>query len=180
MDALSYLAYPHDFFGLVNLRFGISFVRMWEWRKIFEEMLRVSKDGGIIRITETSIVHQSTSPALQQFQQKCLCALQHAGYLPEFTPYGLTRNIAALMSQHGVHQIQTKPHCIPFPAGTLECTAYVDDVIHAMRTLKPFIQRWGCLGENYDEMCKVAQEEMYDPHFSATWELLTAWGEKSW
>jgi hypothetical protein len=84
------------------------------------------------------------------------------------------------MHQHGVRNIQTTPHCITFHTGTQDCAAYVADITHAMQTLKPFILRWGCLGEQYDEICRVAKEEMRDPSFTATWELLTAWGEKSW
>ena len=180
MDALLYLEYPRDFFDLINLRFGISFVRMWEWSKILSEMHRVCKDKGIMRITETSIVHQSSSPALKQFQQKCVTALQFAGYLPDGNPLGIIPQLDLLLERHGVRVVHVKPYQIDFHAETSECAIYIQDVLHAMQTLRPFLQRWVRLGEEYDAVCKQAQKEMQQPDFHATWQLLTAWGEKSW
>jgi ubiquinone/menaquinone biosynthesis C-methylase UbiE len=46
MDALRMLEFPAAFFDLVNLRFGISFVRTWDWPKMLREMLRVTRAGG--------------------------------------------------------------------------------------------------------------------------------------
>jgi hypothetical protein len=76
--------------------------------------------------------------------------------------------------------VHTKPYQIDFHAGTPECTLYTQDIIHAMQTLRPFLQRWVRLGEEYDTTCKQAQKDMQQPDFHATWQLLTAWGEKSW
>jgi ubiquinone/menaquinone biosynthesis C-methylase UbiE len=180
MDALLYLAYPHDFFDLINLRFGLSFVRMWEWSKIFTEMLRVCKDNGTIRITESSLVHQSSSPSLTRWQQRCLTALQFAGYLPDGNPLGVIPQLDLFLERHGIRLVHTKPYHLAFDAGTPECAVYTQNVFHAMQTLRPFLQRWIRLGDDYDEVCKQAQKEMQQPEFHATWQLLTAWGERSW
>jgi hypothetical protein len=49
-----------------------------------------------------------------------------------------------------------------------------------MQTLRPFLHRWIRLGDDYDEVCKQTQKEMQQPDFQATWQLLTAWEERSW
>jgi ubiquinone/menaquinone biosynthesis C-methylase UbiE len=180
MDALLYLEYPRDFFDLINLRFGISFVRMWEWSKILTEMHRICKEKGMMRITETSLVHQSTSPYLIKWQQKCLTALQFAGYLPDGNPLGIIPQLDLLLERHGIRLVHTKPYHLEFDAGTPECAVYTQDVFHAMQTLRPFLHRWIRLGDDYDEVCKQTQKEMQQPDFQATWQLLTAWGERSW
>jgi ubiquinone/menaquinone biosynthesis C-methylase UbiE len=71
MDALLILEFPSDFFDLVNLRFGISFLRTWDWPKMLSEMQRVSRAGGVIRITDEEIVHQSNSPTARCCAQAC-------------------------------------------------------------------------------------------------------------
>jgi len=178
MDALSALSFPSRYVDLVNLRFGVSFIRMWEWNRVISEMLRVTKEGGVIHITETAIVHNSTSPALTTFQQKCLCALERAGHLPERDPAGMIPHLVPLLNRYGVRQLQSKPHRIEFHAGTDACRIYIEDVTHAMRAIKPFLHKWGCLGDDYEQVCQIAQSEMRCSEFEATWELLALWGVK--
>jgi SAM-dependent methyltransferase len=38
MDALLILEFPPDYFDLVNMRLGVSFLRTWEWSKLLSEM----------------------------------------------------------------------------------------------------------------------------------------------
>ena len=65
MDALKVLEFPDASFDLVNLRFGISFMRTWDWRALLSEFLRVTTPGGVVRLTDNDILHQSNSPAPQ-------------------------------------------------------------------------------------------------------------------
>ena len=51
MDALRMLEFPLSSFDLVNQRLGASWIRHWEWRKLLIEYQRVTRPGGIIRIT---------------------------------------------------------------------------------------------------------------------------------
>jgi len=45
MDALHRLEVPQGFFDLVNLRFGTSWLRTWEWSKLLSEFQRVTRPG---------------------------------------------------------------------------------------------------------------------------------------
>ena len=51
MDALRMLEFPTSFFDLVNLRFGGSFMRTWDWAKLLQEFRLVLRPGGIFRLT---------------------------------------------------------------------------------------------------------------------------------
>jgi hypothetical protein len=55
---------------------------------------------------------------------------------------------------------------------------YIEDICHAMKTLKPFIQRWGCSGIDYEGICQMTREQINQLDFYAVWQLLTAWGVK--
>src|SRR5712692_7076165 len=82
MDALLILEFPTDFFDLVNLRFGISWVRTWDWPKLLGEMLSVTRRGGIVRLTDEEVVHPSNSPTqMRIFTEVFVCALFEAGHL---------------------------------------------------------------------------------------------------
>src|SRR5437762_4315158 len=49
-DALLALPFGNDYFDLVNQRFGVGWVRIWERKKVILEYCRVRKSSGIVRI----------------------------------------------------------------------------------------------------------------------------------
>src|SRR4051812_44571560 len=67
MDALRVLEFPDSSFDLVNLRFVLSFLRTWDWTKLLRQVQRLLRPGGIIRLTDEEVIHQSNSPIAMQF-----------------------------------------------------------------------------------------------------------------
>ncbi len=86
MDALRMLEFPTDFFDLVNMRFGMSFLRTWDWPKLLQEFQRVTRRGGIVRVTEPEMLSESNSPAHTRLQQLNVQAAHQAGLA--FAPDG--------------------------------------------------------------------------------------------
>ena len=80
MDALQMSQFPSAFFDLVNQRLGMSYLRTWEWAKLLAEYQRITRPGGIIRITECS-GPESNSEALTQLHTLLIRALSQAGHL---------------------------------------------------------------------------------------------------
>lgn len=176
MDALHMLEFPDDFFDLVNLRFGISFLRKWDWPKLLSELQRVTRLNGVVRITDMQIIHPNNSPALTQLQEMLLCAFDRAGHLFEPATTGLTAHLVPLLTQHGIQQIQTKDFALEYPAGTPQGKAYYEDAKYAFRTFRPFVNKWGCVSQDYDVIYQRALTEMQQSNFYITLRLLTAWG----
>jgi ubiquinone/menaquinone biosynthesis C-methylase UbiE len=174
MDALRQFEFPADSFDLVNLRFGVSFIRKWEWPEVISEMLRVTKSGGVVRITDSEIVQHSNSLALKIFQKMVLCALHQAGHLFGDEETGIIRDLAPLLTRYGVREVQTKIYTTMYQANK----TYIEDICYAMKTLKPFIQKWGDTGIDYEQICQMAREQINRPGFYAVWQLLTVWGVK--
>ena len=179
MDALQMLEFPTDYFDLVNQRFGVSFLRTWEWPKLLHEYQRVTRPGGVIRITETDILIESNSPAFARLNSLFLKALTQAGYL--FTPnrYGVINELARLLERSGWYNVQTRAHALVFRAGTPQGQIFFEDIKHAYRTLVPFLRKWTSLPDDYEELYQQALGEMQQPDFEATWNLLTSWGIKT-
>jgi ubiquinone/menaquinone biosynthesis C-methylase UbiE len=96
MDALLILEFPADFFDLVNMRLGISFLRTWEWQKLVSEMLRVSRPGGVIRVTECENGVWNSSPALMRIFEMSACAMYRSGHLFKDQADGFTAHLPEL------------------------------------------------------------------------------------
>jgi ubiquinone/menaquinone biosynthesis C-methylase UbiE len=178
MDALLILAFPAGYFGLVNLRFGSSFLRTWEWPKMLSEMVRMCRRDGMVRITEPAVPTQGSSPAYLQFCAMLQCALQAAGYYFEPTPTSITDHLPRLLKQHGSRHIQIQTHASTrhFRAGTPEGQACIEDITRSLRTLHPFLVKWGCVLSDYRTLQQQTLTELQDSGFETTWHLLTAWG----
>jgi ubiquinone/menaquinone biosynthesis C-methylase UbiE len=176
MDALRMLEFPQAFFDLVNMRCGGSFMRTWDWPKLLSEMQRVTRSEGVIRLTEPEILHQSTSPALTRLCEMFQCAMFQAGHLFTEDTNGIIDHLARLLTQHGCQDVQTRDHFVQGQPGTEEGEAYIRDVRHFYRTIRPFLEKRGCASSDYDAVYQQALVEMQQPTFHATWHLRTAWG----
>src|SRR5438132_7447808 len=174
MDALRPLEFPDDSFDLINMRFGFSFLLVKDWPGLLRELLRVSRPGGVVRVTDGTI-GQSTSPAFNRINQMFSCALYRSGHHPT-EQSGMTHELPRLLSERGFQQVQTKDHTLELVAGTVGGQNFYQDMMFAMQTGKPFIHKWGCGTEDYDALYEQALIEMQQPDFRVTWPLVTAWG----
>lgn len=178
MDALRTLELPDATFDLSNHRFGNSWLRTWDWKKIFLEYLRVTRPGGIIRITESEVV-ESNSPALTKLLTIFLEAFYHAGRYFTLSRDGITSHIKRLMTEHAIQDVQTRGYSIVYRAGTVEGQQFYKDMLHVFRVSLPFFQKFTNVPGDYQEIYQQALKEMQQPDFVATWRLLTAWGTRS-
>lgn len=178
MDALLILEFPNSYFDLVNMRLGVSFLRKWEWPKMLSEMLRVVRPGGVLRITDQEIMHQSSSQAAIAINAMVLTAFFRAGHLFSEESTGLTAHLPHLLTIHGCERIQTKAHALEYRAGTPEGQAYCEDMAAAARNLRPFLRKWGSLSKDYDALYQQMLNEYQQPDFHSTWRFLTVWGHK--
>jgi ubiquinone/menaquinone biosynthesis C-methylase UbiE len=165
MDALRMLEFPNSFFDLVNLRLGVSFMRKWDWPKMFSEMHRVLKPQGIVRIVESEINAESSSTALSNFYVSFRRAFERSGHLFNEEPTGLVDQLPALLLRHDFRNIQLYKTPVVFRAGTEAGKAAFDDTIRLFHTSRPFLQRYGCLPEDYDALCQQATQDMQQPDF---------------
>ena len=175
MDALRMLEFPRHSFDLVNQRLGMSYLRTWDWPGLLQEYRRVTKPGGIIRITESDVA-VSNMPACNTLYGLLHSALVRAGhfFLPERD--GVTRALEPTMHQAGLLNLQTRVHQSEYRAGTPEGQLVAEDVKHAYQTALPFLRKWTTVPADYDKIYQQALEEMQQPDFLAPWRLVTVWG----
>jgi ubiquinone/menaquinone biosynthesis C-methylase UbiE len=179
MDALRILEFPDQSFDLINQRFATSYLRSWDWPKLLQEYRRISRRGGIIRVTEFNMVSETTSPAHQRLLDLMLEALYQAGHF--FTPNhdGLTSHLTHLLSQSGLQDVQTRAYTLRYNASTVDGDLFCDDTRRLFRTTEPFLRKWTRLPEDYSAIYQQMVKETHQPDFSAAFPLLTVWGENS-
>lgn len=177
MDALRMLEFPDKYFDLVNMRLGSSFLRTWDWPKLLSEFLRVTRPGGVVRITDSQVVQQSTSPALTQIFEMFVRAFYRAGHFFAEESTGLTAHLPRLLTRYGYNQVQTKVYALEYRPGTPAWQAYYGVLEHS-QTMFPFLKKWGCAPENLTEVYQQVLVDARQSSFHVTWNLTTAWGTK--
>ena len=178
MDALGILAFPYEFFDLVNERLTSSWLRTWDWPKFLQECQRVTRSHGIIRITECDLT-QNNGPAVNRFYDLLLASFYQAGHYFALDRRSMIDQLAPLLRRQGIENVQTRSHALEYRAGTQACQSFAENVMHGFRTLRPFFQKWTHLPADYESLPQQALQEMQQPDFVATWTLCTAWGTRS-
>lgn len=176
MDALRMLEFPTGFFDLVNLRFGGSFLRTWDWPKLLQEFRRVLHRGGLIRLTEADELPGGNSPALTRLFGFMQEAFYRAGHSFVEDGKGMTRVFLPLLEQHGFQQIQVRTFVTEYPATALEGQLYAEDMQRVFKTIVPFFRKWIKLPDDYEEIYQQALREMRQPDFVGQGVAFTAWG----
>lgn len=175
-DALRMLEFPNAYFNLINHRAAVSWLRTWDWSKLLQEYQRVCSSEGVIRLTEPEWPVSQNSPALLRLTELASQAFHHAGHYFTPTRDGITSQLARLLQQHGLRQVQTLPHTLEYHAGTPEWQSLFEHNKLGFRTILPFLRKWMRVPDDYEEIYQQMISEMQQPGFVGTWNLLTAWG----
>jgi ubiquinone/menaquinone biosynthesis C-methylase UbiE len=178
MDALRTLEFSAGRFDLVNQRAGVSWLRTWEWTKLLIEYQRVTRPGGIIRITECDVTVESNSPALTRLWDIVLTVAYRSGRLFTAKSDGVTGELVRLMTLHRIENVQTQVYNLVYRAGTEMGQCFSEDMRHLFRMGLPYLQKWTRLPNDYQQIYEQALKEMQQPNFVATWKWITVWGTK--
>jgi ubiquinone/menaquinone biosynthesis C-methylase UbiE len=177
MDALKRMEFPDGHFDLVNQRLGWSFLRTWDWPNLLLEYRRITRGGGVIRLSEGDAVGTSNSPTLTRLLAIWLDAMYEAGHLFTQEKEGVTSQLERLLQKVGLQDVQTRSYLLEYRAGTPECKQFCENMRLFLQTSLPFMRKWSRhVPENYDQLYQQALSEMQRPDFAATWGMVTSWG----
>lgn len=178
MDALGLFEFSKDHFDLTNLRFAVSFLRTWEWPQVLRDLQRVTQPGGVIRLTEADLPDRSSSPALLRLFRLLAQAYSQAGKYFRPQANGVADDLASLLEQQGLHNVQTRVYRPEIRRGTVEGQLFFEDMRYLFRTNVPFLQKWTRVPDDYEELYQQMLAEMQEPDFVVTNQTITAWGSK--
>jgi ubiquinone/menaquinone biosynthesis C-methylase UbiE len=178
-DALLLLEFPDGYFDLVNQRNAASFLRIWDWQKMIGECCRVTAQGGIIRLTESDFIVDTSGPVTTYLFELILEAFYRAGHLFLRDTSGITSHLVSILNRYArIRDVSTRMHEITYHAGTPEWASMANGIRLTFQTVVPFLKKWGRLPDNYDTLFQQASHELDQSGATATMRLLTAWGER--
>lgn len=180
MDATKPLAFPDGSFDLVNARFLVGFLTQEQWPPVIEELVRVCRSGGIVRLIESEW-GGSSSPSYEQSLNFTILAMQRVGqgFSVDGRHVGITPHIRHFLLQAGCMDVQEVAYALDFSAGTPMQKLVCDDLWVAQKLLQPFHVGMGvATQEEVDRLYEQIPAEMLSDDFYGSLYMVTAWGSK--
>ncbi|HLZ55922.1 MAG TPA: class I SAM-dependent methyltransferase [Ktedonosporobacter sp.] len=185
MDATSPLLFPEASFDMVNARFLIGFMWKEAWPALVAECVRVTRPGGMIRLTETdtSGMGVTNSVALETINRMIMKACSRSGrsFYPEeeSNHLALTPMLPRFLEQAGCQAIREVPHMINYSAGTPAHSGICKNLQIAMKLVHPFLLKLRIAGsQELETLYQQMLEEMQSDEFRGIWYFTSAYGRK--
>jgi SAM-dependent methyltransferase len=181
MDIQKPLGFPDGSFDLVNARF-INFLPAAAWPRLMQELKRITRPGGVIRLTESEWWYFTNSPALENLNAMIIRALKLQG--ESFSQSGRFTGILPMLGRFlldaGCVNINYRSHVIDYSYGTEAYEGFRHDAAIVFKLFQPFIVRMGvATQEEVNQLYEQMQLEMMRDDFRGLMLPLTAWGERS-
>ena len=180
MDMRESLHFPGASFDLVNARF-INFLPAAAWPQLMHEFGRITRPGGVIRLTESEWWYYSTSPALETLNSLLIRALKQQG--DSFSQSGRFTGVLPMLGRFlrdaGCVKVHYQPHVIDYSFGTQACEGFRHDAAAVFHLFQPFLVRMGvATQEEANLLYEQMQADMRKEDFRGLLFPLTAWGQK--
>lgn len=181
MDIQKPLDFPDGSFDLVNARF-INFLPAAAWPRLMQELRRITRPGGVIRLTESEWWYFTNSPALENLNAMIIRALKLQG--ESFSQSGRFTGILPMLGRFlldaGCVNVNYRSHVIDYSYGTEAYEGFRHDAAVVFKLFQPFIVRMGvATQEEVNQLYEQMQLEMMKDDFRGLMLPLTAWGERS-
>lgn len=181
MDATKPLAFPDNSFDFINARFIFAFMPASAWPELLQECMRLTRPGGIIRLTEFDVYGVTSSPACEKFTTWGSRAFKLAGqsFSPDGRGVGLTPMLGRFLRNVGCINIDRAAHVIDFSAGTEEHETMRQNSMMVFKLMQPFLLKTRvATQEEVDQVYEQMLVEMLSEDFCGAWFYLSAWGQK--
>lgn len=177
MDITHPFIFPDHSFDLVNAR-TVGFFTSPTWQAFVQECFRVTRPGGIIRLTESEL-GVSTSLALEQMVHMFARAFHKAGksFSPDGRLLGTTAMLSNFLRRVGCQNVEVKAHGIDYSASTEVHASFYQNCKVWCKMIQPFFIAMGVATQaEVDQVYEGMLREMMSNDFCAISFLVTAWG----
>jgi SAM-dependent methyltransferase len=181
MDATKPLDYPDHFFDLVNSRYVAAFLSPTQWPSFVQELVRITRPGGFIRLTEVEDDSVTTSPAFERMMVIFLqaCRLGQITFSPTGRSSGLSPMLGYFLRKAGCQYVKNHGSIIDWSVGTDAYAPVAQDFKMFFRLLQPFMSGVGAATkEELEQLYRDIDIELRAEDFCALWTFYTAWGQK--
>ena len=181
MDAKQPLDFPDNTFDLINGRILTGFLSTHHWSVLLQECARISRPGGILRLTEPEwgFTNSAAYDTLSGFSALSLYRAGHS-FSPHGRVVGTANVLRLLMRQAGYEAIQYRAHAVDYSAGTDIHESNAQVMLVTYKLLQPFfVQMQLATQEELEQLLEQTEKDMQAEDFCAVDYYLTVWGRKS-
>jgi ubiquinone/menaquinone biosynthesis C-methylase UbiE len=180
MDVTQPLHFADNSFDLVNARLLTGFLSTRQWPALIAECKRITRPGGILRLTEAEWAF-TNSAAYDQLVQYNYLGLLRSGH--SFSPHGRTFGAAnmlrLLLRQAGYEGIAYQAHAVDYAAGTEAHDSNCQNALVFFKLIQPFLVRMQVATlEELKHLYEQAEKDLQTEDFCAVDYFLTVWGRK--
>ncbi|TMD31036.1 MAG: class I SAM-dependent methyltransferase [Chloroflexi bacterium] len=180
-NAIEPLDFPDGTFDLVNARQIEGAVPTAAWPPLVKEMVRVTRPGGIIRITSVEWGGVTNSTAFQTLERLMIGGATRAGLhrIPDERWMGVTVLLSRYLRDAGCVNIQERPSLMDFSAGAEYYQAMNQQWVIVFELVEPFFLATGVITKpELERLRHQFSIDMLEDSFRGILYMLTAWGEK--
>ena len=167
MDALEPLRFADSTFDLVNIRSAVGYVPQNDWHRLLKECYRITKVGGILRLTEAD---NMGTQAMRKFGY---------GFSPDGATLGITPVLSRLLKEAGYENIGLQSYFFDFSYGTALYSSHRQNIEFVFEVARPLLVQAGVVTQGEIEKLYVQMlEEIRDAQFRGVEYFLTTWGKR--
>ena len=179
MDVSMPLSFSDHTFDLVNGRLLVGSLHRTVWQKLIQECFRITRPGGVLRLTELDTSGITTSPAFNYLDSLLLKAtwLVGHGFSSDGRTTCMTPMLPTLLRDAGYQTIQHRAHAIDVSSGTDTFMDFYRNYEVFFKLTLPFLVSVGvATQEEVEQTYQQMLIEMLSEDFKGMWYLLTVWG----
>ncbi|GHO42776.1 class I SAM-dependent methyltransferase [Ktedonospora formicarum] len=180
-NVLQPLPFSDNSFDLVNARFMTGFVLREAWPSVVNELYRITRPGGILRLTELDTGGVSNSGALEDLLYLTTKMMHQLGYgfSPSGRTFGVTPMLGKFLRDAGCQDIQHLTHGLDFSFGAELHQSQYENWRSGLYRLLPLLKRCNLTtDEDFGKLFEQMQQDLLAEDFRGIWYILTAWGHK--
>jgi SAM-dependent methyltransferase len=181
MDALQPLAFADASFDWVNARFLVGFLSRTTWPLLVQELARVTRPGGWIRLTEADEGGKTTSPAFEQIKGLLARAFYQTGrsFEPDAPHFGVMSRLSGFLREAGVGELHEQDYQLDFSVGAPAYGSNYDNYRIGYKLLQPFLVKAGVTTqEDFEVLYDQMVEDLLAPTFQGVCTYRSVWGRK--
>ena len=182
MDALQPLSFSDGQFCLVNIRNAVGYIPRHGWPKLLKECYRITRAGGLLRLTEGDSMGLTNSVAYERYHRLGTQAMRQFGYgfSPDGATLGITPVLSWLVKQAGyTEESGMQSHFFDFSYGTPLYSSQRQNIEIVFAAAHPLLKQSGVSSqEEIEALYQQVLEQIGTEDFRGTGYLLTVWGRK--
>jgi ubiquinone/menaquinone biosynthesis C-methylase UbiE len=180
MDAREKLLFASQSFDLINIRYAAGYISKHNWSHLFNECVRITKPGGILRVSEPDRMGLTNSISFEKYAYYLASLLSKLEYGFAADPYsfGMSPMLGKLFQDAGYTDIQMKSYILDFSYGTPLYHVQLQNIEISCQLLQSRLKKMAiATQEELESFYEAMLRELGGENFCGIGYLFTFWGK---